>query len=99
MGKHWGFYANLRDNNETKEFQNQRILRNDPEGPINIPMTEEEITARCGEVLPIHGSGVPWFSEADHNQWGNNYHGPMIMTDRAFFLCTDKVENETGKMV
>ena len=83
VGKHWGFYASLRDNNETKVISSPEFFTRRPGGAYKL--TENG----GGDYSEMRG-GVTyawkWGSFGlvkDHNEWGNNYHGPMIMTDRA----------------
>ncbi len=83
IGKHWGFYGSLRDNNETKRISEPAFftLR---EGGAYKPTP-----GGGGDYSEMRG-GVTyswkWGSFGlvkDHLTWGNNYHGAMILTDRA----------------
>ena len=83
VGKHWGFYASLRDNNESKVISSPEFFTMRPGGAYKL--TENG----GGDYSEMRG-GVTyawkWGSFGlvkDHNEWGNNYHGPMIMSDRA----------------
>lgn len=83
IGEHWGLYASLRDNNETKVISNYNYFTLREGGAYKL--TE----SGGGDYSEMRG-GVTyswkWGSIGlvkDHLTWGNNYHGATILTDRA----------------
>lgn len=84
VGKHWGMYASLRDNTETElisapEFFTQRGGGGNFKGSATGGVDFEEM--RGGVVYSWNWGSFGLVK--DHLNWGNNYHGPMIMNDRA----------------
>ncbi|MBN2174667.1 MAG: hypothetical protein JW731_11075 [Bacteroidales bacterium] len=83
IGKHWGFYASLRDNSESKRISEADFFTLRPGGAYKIT------TGGGGDYSEMRG-GVTfswrWGSVGlvkDHLTWGTNYHGANIFTDRA----------------
>jgi len=83
IGKHWGFYANLRDNTETikisdPEYFTQRGGGGNYKGSSSGGVDYEEM--RGGIVYSWKWGSFGLIK--DHINWGNNYHGPNIFNDR-----------------
>ena len=82
IGKHWGLYASLRDNNETKRISEPEYFTLRQGGAYKY--TEDG----GGDFSEMRGGitySWKWGSFGlvkDHLDWGNNYHGPMIFSDR-----------------
>ncbi len=82
IGKHFGFYSNLRDNTESKFMVMPEYLTQE-EGAAWKPTTNTG-----GDYSEMRG-GITyswnWGSVAlakDHFQWGDNYHGSNILSGR-----------------
>jgi len=83
VGKHWGFYASLRDNNETKQISDFNYFTLRPGGAYKItPDGGGDYSEMRGGVIYSWKWGTFGLVK-DHIGWGSNYHGPMIMSDRA----------------
>jgi len=83
FGKHWGFYVSLRDNYFSEDINNSNFLIPD-QGIVQSKKSDGSI-----EGEQIH-AGVSyswdWGSIGiikDHINWGDNYHGANIISDRA----------------
>ncbi len=82
IGKHWGLYASLRDNNETKRISEPEFFTLRQGGAYKN--TEDG----GGDFSEARGGitySWKWGSFGivkDHLDWGNNYHGAMIFSDR-----------------
>ncbi len=83
MGKHWGFYASLRDNTESKMISNPDYFTQ-REGGAYKPTK-----GGGGDYSEMRGGitySWDWGSIGivkDHLTWGNGNHGAIIFTDRA----------------
>jgi hypothetical protein len=82
IGKHWGLYASLRDNNETKRISEPDYFTLRQGGAYKYTKDGG------GDYSEMRG-GVTyswkWGSVGvvkDHLNWGNNYHGSTIFSDR-----------------
>lgn len=82
VGKNWGFYASLRDNNESKRISEYQYFTLRPGGAYKYTK------GGGGDYSEMRG-GVTytwkWGSFGlikDHLKWGNNEHGAMIFSDR-----------------
>lgn len=77
IGKHWGLYASLRDNNETENISGPQYftLR---EGGAYKALDYSEARGGITYSWKWGSFGI----EKDHLKWGNNYHGAMIFSDR-----------------
>jgi len=82
VGKHFGFYANLRDNHEDHLFTSPLML-NQEEGAVWKPYP-----GGAGDYSEMRG-GLTWkwrwgdlMFVKDHIQWGDNYHGSNIQSGR-----------------
>jgi len=83
VGKHWGFYASLRDNNETKRISWTENFTLRPGGAYKrYPDGSGDYSEMRGGVIYSWEWGSLGLVK-DHITWGNNYHGAMIMSDRA----------------
>jgi hypothetical protein len=83
IGKHWGLYASLRDNNESKAISRPEYFTTRPGGAYKF--TENG----GGDYSEMRG-GVTYawkWGEVglvkDHLNWGNFNHSPSILNDRA----------------
>ncbi|MCF8367461.1 MAG: capsule assembly Wzi family protein [Bacteroidales bacterium] len=80
---HWGFYASLRDNNETKRISEYNYFTLRPGGAYKgTPDGGGDFSEMRGGVTYSWNWGTVGLVK-DHVNWGTNYHGPMIMSDRA----------------
>jgi len=82
VGKHFGFYASLRDNHENQLLTGPQML-NQEEGAVWKPYPDGS-----GDYSEMRG-GLTWKWKwgdlafvKDHFQWGDNYHGSNIMSGR-----------------
>jgi len=82
VGKHWAFYASLRDNNESKRISMPEYFTLRQGGVYKFTKDGG------GDYSEMRG-GVTyswkWGSIGvvkDHLSWGNNYHGANILTER-----------------
>jgi hypothetical protein len=82
VGNHWGFYASLRDNNESKRISEYDYFTRRQGGAYKYTR------GGGGDYSEMRG-GVTyawkWGSVGlikDHLTWGNNEHGAMIFSDR-----------------
>jgi hypothetical protein len=81
VGDHWGFYASLRDNHESKILVNEEFLTQ--RTGANYKYVEDG-----GDYSEMRGGltySWNWGSFGlvkDHFQWGNNYHGANIFSGR-----------------
>lgn len=97
VGKHWGFYANLRDNTETKTISDYNYFTQRPGGAYKYN------SSGGGDYSEMRGGVVySWKWGAfglvkDHLAWGNNYNGPMIMSDRAPSYAQIKLQIKPAK--
>ena len=84
VGKHWGFYASLVENNMTEPIALPTYLV-DYEGG-NYKINSEGINATTySEMKGGITYSWPWGSIGivkDHIQWGSNYNGPIIYSGR-----------------
>ncbi len=97
IGKHWGFYASLRDNNETKVISDTSFFTLREGGAYKY--TEDG----GGDYSEMRGGifySWKWGSFGlvkDHLTWGNNYHGANIFTDRAPSFAQIKLRMKPAK--
>jgi hypothetical protein len=82
VGKHFGYYASLRDNHENHLLTDPQML-NQEEGAVWKPYP-----GGAGDYSEMRG-GLTWKWKwgdlafvKDHFQWGDNYHGSNIMSGR-----------------
>lgn len=77
IGKHWGLYASLRDNNETENISGPEYftLR---QGGAYKGLDYSEMRGGVTYSWKWGSVGVV----KDHLTWGNNYHGATIFSDR-----------------
>ncbi len=81
VGDHWGFYASLRDNHESKILLNEEFLSQ--RTGANYKYVDDG-----GDYSEMRGGltySWNWGSFGvvkDHFQWGNNYHGANIFSGR-----------------
>ncbi len=98
IGKHWGMYASLRDNTESQilsapEFFTQRggggnFKRNEAGG---VDFNE----MRGGVVYSWNWGSFGLVK--DHVNWGNNYNGPNIFSDRPPSITQLKLQMKPAK--
>ena len=83
IGKNFGFYANLRDNNESvgleyPEYFTLReghVYKNNPKGGVDY------FEMKGGVTVSWNWGSVGLLN--DRFTWGNNYHGANILSDKA----------------
>lgn len=81
VGDHWGFYASLRDNHESKILLNEEFL-------TQRTGANYKYVDNGGDYSEMRGGltySWNWGSFGvvkDHFQWGNNYHGANIFSGR-----------------
>lgn len=84
IGKHWGIYANLRDNHESEVMAFPAYFTQLPGGNYKL----NEGGRKGGDYSEMRGGIVyswNWGSFGlmkDHFEWGNNYHGSNIFSGR-----------------
>jgi hypothetical protein len=77
VGKNWGFYASLRDNNETEMISGPDYFTTRSGGAYkNLDYSE----MRGGVTYTWKWGSFGLIK--DHLKWGNNEHGAMIFSDR-----------------
>ncbi|MBN1338336.1 MAG: hypothetical protein JXA03_03385, partial [Bacteroidales bacterium] len=82
IGKHWGFYASLRDNSESERMCESSFFTQRQGGPY------KELKGGAGDYSEMRGGiSYTWkwgdFSLAkDHINWGNAYNGTNILSGR-----------------
>ena len=93
IGKHWGLYANLRDNNETENISGPDYftLR---EGGAYKGLDYSEMRGGITYSWKWGSFGIV----KDHLEWGNNYHGAMILSDRAPSFAQIKLRTDMQNM-
>ena len=85
IGKHWGMYANLRDNHESEIMAYPTYFTQEPGGNYKI----NEGGRKGGDYSEMRGGIIyswNWGSFGllkDHFEWGNNYHGSNIFSGRS----------------
>ena len=77
IGKHWGLYASLRDNNETENISGPEYLTL-RQGGAYKGLDYSEMRGGITYSWKWGSFGIV----KDHLTWGNNYHGPTIFSDR-----------------
>ncbi|MCD4732042.1 MAG: hypothetical protein K8R74_15655 [Bacteroidales bacterium] len=77
IGKHWGLYASLRDNNETENISGPEYFTLQQGGAYKGLDYSE---MRGGVTYSWKWGSVGIIK--DHLSWGNNYHGSTIFSDR-----------------
>ncbi len=83
VGKHWGFYASLRDNHESKTISDTSYFTLREGGAYKYtPNGGGDYSEMRGGVTYSWKWGSFGLVK-DHLNWGNNYHGAMILSDRA----------------
>jgi len=83
VGKNWGFYASLRDNNETQRISEYNFFTLREGGAYKgTPGGGGDYSEMRGGIIYSWKWGSFGLVK-DHITWGNNYHGAMIMSDRA----------------
>jgi hypothetical protein len=97
IGKHWGLYASLRDNNESKIISDTAFFTQREGGAY------KRTEGGGGDYSEMRG-GITyswnWGSFGlvkDHLTWGNNYHGATILTDRAPSFAQIKLKIKPAK--
>jgi hypothetical protein len=78
LGKHWGFYASLRDNYESEHFADTAYLTPYAAGPYK---GDEYSDMRGGITYSWKWGNIALVK--DHIEWGNNYFGPNIISSKA----------------
>ena len=84
IGKHWGIYANLRDNHESELMAAPSYFTQEPGGNYKI----NEGGRIGGDYSEMRGGIIyswDWGSFGlikDHFEWGNNYNGSNIFSGR-----------------
>lgn len=83
IGSHWGFYASLRDNHESKILSKNTYLTQQTGGTFKLD-------SKCGGDYEEMKGGITyswkWGSVGlvkDNISWGNNYNGANIISTRA----------------
>lgn len=83
IGKNFGFYANLRDNNESTPTAKPEYFTLEPGAVYKY---NDEGTAYFSEMRGGIVASVKWGSAGimnDRITWGNNYHGANILSGKA----------------
>jgi len=83
IGKNFGFYANLRDNNESVGLEypayftlrEGHVYKNNPKGGVDY------FEMKGGVTVSWNWGSVGLLN--DRFTWGNNYHGANILSDKA----------------
>ena len=78
LGKHWGFYASLRDNYESEILTDTAWLVNRQGGAYK----GNEYSEMRGGITYSWKWGTAALIK-DHIEWGNNYYGPNIISAKA----------------
>jgi len=92
VGEHWGIYTSLRDNNETEIISKPEYFTLRPGGAYKGYDYSE---MRGGLTYSWKWGSVSLIK--DHNTWGSNYHGAMIMSDRAPSIAQIKLRMKPVK--
>jgi hypothetical protein len=82
IGKHFGYYASLRDNHENQLLTDPQMI-NQEEGAVWKPYpggAGDYSEMRCGLTWKWKWGDLVFAK--DHFQWGDNYHGSNIMSGR-----------------
>jgi hypothetical protein len=82
IGKHWGLYASLRDNNETEVISDTAFFTLREGGAYKYQEGGGDYSEMRGGITYSWKWGSFGLVK-DHLTWGNNYHGANILTDRA----------------
>ncbi|MCB0806647.1 MAG: hypothetical protein KDC05_12680 [Bacteroidales bacterium] len=83
VGDHWGFYASLRDNNETLKISSEDYFT------LRTGGAYKDTPGGGGDYSEMRGGitySWKWGSVGlvkDHVNWGDNYHGAMIFSERS----------------
>ncbi|MBN1181784.1 MAG: hypothetical protein JXB49_05805 [Bacteroidales bacterium] len=97
IGKHWGFYANLRDNHESDVLNNPKYISERMGG--NYKYTSDG----GGDYSEMRGGityAWDWGSFGlvkDHFIWGTNYHGSQIFSGRTPSFAQIKLNLKPAK--
>ncbi len=78
VGKHWGFYASLRDNHESETISEYNLLTQRMGGNYK---GENDYSEMRGGLTYTWKWGTVGLLK-DHNSWGNNYNGSNIQSGR-----------------
>jgi hypothetical protein len=92
VGSHWGFYANLRDNHESKAFEEPEYLT--PRTGGNYKHTKDggvDYSEMRGGITYAYKWGT-FALIKDHVVWGNNYHGSNILSGKTPSFLTLKFD-------
>jgi len=79
VGKHWGFYASLRDNHESVPVSDSPFIT-DRMG-ANYKGKNDYSEMRGGVTYTWNWGTIGLIK--DHNIWGSNYHGSIIQSGRS----------------
>lgn len=82
MGKHWGFYASLRDNTESKILSDTSYFTQLEGGAYKRGAHGADYSEMRGGITYSWDWGSIGIVK-DHLTWGNGNHGAIIYTDRA----------------
>ena len=78
VGKHWGFYASLRDNHESEPISDSPFLNQRMGGNYKAAYDYSEM--RGGITYTWKWGNIGLIK--DHNSWGNSYNGSIIQSGR-----------------
>jgi hypothetical protein len=82
IGRHFGFYANLRDNHESKLLTGPQMLNQEEGAAWKIyPDGSGDYSEMRGGLTWEWNWGDITFAK-DHFQWGDHYHGSNIISGR-----------------
>ncbi|MBN3034752.1 MAG: hypothetical protein JW861_04145 [Bacteroidales bacterium] len=81
VGKHWSFYANLRDNSESERLIEPSYFTNRQGGPYKVDTTGGDYSEMRGGLVYTWKWGSFGVMK-DHFVWGNNYNGSNIFSGR-----------------
>ena len=82
MGKHWGFYASLRDNTESKILSDTSFFTQMEGGAYKRGANGADYSEMRGGITYSWDWGSIGIVK-DHLTWGSGNHGAIIFTDRA----------------
>ncbi|MCD4737362.1 MAG: hypothetical protein K8R53_15060, partial [Bacteroidales bacterium] len=81
VGKHWGFYASLRDNSESERMVEPSFFTLQQGGPYKQDTTGGDYSEMRAGISYTWKWGHIALAK-DHTEWGNNYHGSNILAGR-----------------
>lgn len=83
LGKHWGFYSSLRDNHETELFALPFYLTQKTGGTFKLDGKGGGDYEKVAGGITYTWNWGSFGIIKDNIEWGNNYNGANIISDRA----------------